>query len=231
MSRLARVVIPGCPHHVIQRGNRRQRAFFCDEDRIFYLRLLKKYGDDSGIKFWAYCLMDNHVHLIAVPEDSDSLARGIGRAHWKYALSVNFREDWKGCLWQDRFFSCPLGGRYIFAAVRYVELNPVRAGIALNAADYPWSSARFHVYGTPDTLISGNPYGIERRNWTDFLNEKQSDSDYKSIRTHVSTGRPLGEQGFVEELEKLTGRVLREKGRGRKVQSHGGGHGLASPFD
>src|SRR4030042_452313 len=104
MPRIARVVIPGCPHHIVQRGNRRQRVFFNDDDRIYYLQLLRKYGDLEGIKFWAYCLMENHVHLIAVPSHHQSLFKGLGMAHWKYTLKVNLREDWRGYLWQGRFF-------------------------------------------------------------------------------------------------------------------------------
>ncbi|MGZ5495123.1 MAG: transposase, partial [Candidatus Aminicenantales bacterium] len=108
MSRLPRVVVPGYPHHIVQRGNRRQIVFFQEQDRMFYLRLLRKYGSEAGIDFWSYCLMDNHVHIIAVPKRIDSFSRGLGRAHWKYTLSVNLREDWKGYLWQGRFYSCPL---------------------------------------------------------------------------------------------------------------------------
>jgi putative transposase len=129
--RIARVVIPGIPHHVVQRGNRRQKVFFNDEDRVYYLRLLKKYGDKAGLSFWAYCLMPNHVHMIAVPKTSDSLAEAMAAANWRYALAVNFREDWRGCLWQGRFYSCPLDQPHLIAAARYIERNPVRSAMLL----------------------------------------------------------------------------------------------------
>ena len=89
MSRLPRVVVPGYPHHIVQRGNRRQIVFFQEQDRMFYLRLLRKYGSEAGIDFWSYCLMDNHVHIIAVPKRIDSFSRGLGRAHWKYLSLIH----------------------------------------------------------------------------------------------------------------------------------------------
>src|SRR4030042_3344647 len=121
MPRKNRVVVPDYPHHVIQRGNRRQRVFFGDEDRRFYLSLLKKQGDRSGLSFWAYCLMDNHVHLIAVPKTPECLAHGMSTVSWRYTLAINLREDWKGSLWQGRFKSYPLDDKDLAAAVRYIE--------------------------------------------------------------------------------------------------------------
>ncbi len=120
MARLARIVVPGCPHHLIQRGNRRQRVFFSEEDRGFYLTLLGRQAKKCGIAIWAFCLMENHVHLIAVPKAEDSFARGIGELHRQYTLVVNTREGWKGFLWQGRFISYPLDEGHTYAAVRYV---------------------------------------------------------------------------------------------------------------
>ena len=216
MSRIARVVIPGCPHHIVHRGNRRQRVFFCDEDRVYYLQLLKKYGDLEGIRYWAYCLMNNHVHLIAVPAHRQSLFKGLGVAHWKYTLKINLREDWRGYLWQGRYFSCPLQDKYIFAAIRYVELNPVRAGIAGRADEYPWSSAKAHMNHFQDRLITENPLGITQKDWGAFLAQGTPESEARLIKLHSATGRPLGDECFTAALEKTTGRVLRQNKRGRK---------------
>jgi len=128
MPRIARVVAVGEPHHVIQRGNRRQIVFFHDGDKQAYLKILKLHSRLFEFQVWAYCLMDNHVHLIIVPEKEDSLVKGIGEIHKLYTRMVNFREGWRGYLWQGRFKSVPLGEHYLYAAVRYVERNPVRAG-------------------------------------------------------------------------------------------------------
>ena len=119
MARIARIVIPGVPHHIIQRGNRRQDVFFCDEDRKRYLAILLEESGKAGLTYWAYCLMNNHVHLIAVPKDEKGLAKGIGETHRKYTKYINTREKWRGYLWQGRFMSCPLDEKHLYAAVRY----------------------------------------------------------------------------------------------------------------
>ena len=153
MGRIARVVAEGMPHHVIQRGNRRQKVFFKDEDKQSYLTILKEQSERFGVNYWAYCLMDNHVHLIAVPETRESLARAIGEAHRRYTRMINFREGWRGYLWQGRFSSFLLEERHLYAAIRYVERNPVRVKIVKRAEDYKWSSAYAHVSKGGDELI------------------------------------------------------------------------------
>jgi putative transposase len=216
MSRVARVVIPDCPHHIIQRGSRRQIVFFSDEDRRFYLRLLREYADAAGITIWAYCLMDNHVHLIALPKYPDSFARGLSTVHWKYSLFINLRNEWKGHLWQARYLSYPLGESYLFAAIRYVELNPVRAGIVFKAEDYPWSSAHAHVLKTPDVILADGSLSSRISNWADFLTTAPSETEARLLRRHAASGRPLGDERFIQKLEELMGRAFVEKKRGRK---------------
>ena len=134
MARLARVVAPGLPHLVTQRGNRGQPTFFCDEDYRGYLELMGQWCGAHKVKIWAYCLMPNHVHLIAVPQSADGLARAIGEVHRRYTCMVNFREGWRGHLWQGRFASFVLDKPYLLTAARYVELNPVRAGWSTHPA-------------------------------------------------------------------------------------------------
>ena len=216
MSRIARIVIPGIPHHIVQRGNRRQTVFFCDEDRIYYLGLLKKAGDKAGLAFWAYCLMRNHLHLIGVPKTENSLAVTMASANWKYSLTINFREDWRGCLWQGRFYSCPLDHPHLIASARYIERNPVRAKIVENPEDFPWSSARAHIGGTVDALIEASPLTEEIRDWRSFINQEESEETIKGIRRNLVTGRPLGDEAFIERLEKMTGRVLKKQKTGPK---------------
>ncbi len=157
MARVARVVVPDVPHHVTQRRNRRQDVFFSDADRIEYLRLMAEWCSVSGVGIWACYLMPNHVHLVAVPEREDSLARGIGEAHGRYTRMVNFYKGWKGYLWQGRFASFPMDEPYLLAAARYVELSPVRARLVRRAEDYAWSSAQAHLAGKDDSLVKVQP--------------------------------------------------------------------------
>ncbi len=145
MARIARVVVPGYPHHIIQRGNRRMDVFFSDDDYLTYITLLKNATHRYGVAIWAYCLMTNHAHFIAVPRKADSLARCFADAHVKYTRMINKRQGWKGHLWQARFGSNVLDENYLRAAVRYVERNPVRAGIVDKAWEYRWSSAAWHT--------------------------------------------------------------------------------------
>ncbi|MDO9079874.1 MAG: transposase [Desulfuromonadales bacterium] len=145
MARIARVIAPGIPHHLTQRGNRRQQTFFCDDDYSTYIDLMAEWCGKYRVTIWAWCLMPNHVHLIAVPESEESLARAIGEAHRRYTRRINFREKWRGHLWQERFASFPMDEGHLVSAARYVEMNPVAAGIVASPEDYPWSSARAHL--------------------------------------------------------------------------------------
>ena len=147
MARIARVVAPGIPHHGTQRGNRRQATVFCPDDYQAYKTLMAQWCRSCEVEIWAYCLMPNHVHLIAVPKSADELRRAIGEAHRRYTRRVNFREGWRGHLWQGRFASCPLDGSYLLAATRYIEQNPIRAGLVDRPEGYLWSSASAHLSG------------------------------------------------------------------------------------
>jgi putative transposase len=160
MARLARAVVAGYPHHITQRGNRRLPTFFSDEDYEAYLALMAAHGAACGVEVWAWCLMPNHVHLVAVPKTAEALARAVGEAHRRYTRGINFREGWRGHLWQERFFSCVLDGPHALAAARYVERNPVRAGLVKRAWDWPWSSAAGHgACGRADAQGRPSPVG------------------------------------------------------------------------
>ena len=153
MARMARVVIPGYPHHITQRGNRRQKTFFCDNDYQVYIELMAEWCGRCGVAIWAYCLMPNHVHFIMVPDSEEGLRRAIGEAHRRYTRHINFRENWRGHLWQGRFASYVLDGQYLLAAARYIELNPVRAKLTKHPRVYPWSSAAAHIKGCAMDLL------------------------------------------------------------------------------
>lgn len=156
MARIARAVAPGIPHHITQRGNRRQQTFFNDEDYQVYLELMSEWCITYDVSAWAYCLMPNHVHLILVPDKKEGLNLAVGEAHRRYTRRINVREGWRGHLWQGRFSSFILDERYLLACARYVELNPVRAGLVKNPEDWPWSSAEPHIAEKDDILVKTN---------------------------------------------------------------------------
>ncbi|AJE02705.1 transposase [Geobacter pickeringii] len=216
MARIARVIAAGIPHHVTQRGNRRMQTFFGDDDYRAYISLLSEWCRKCSVAIWAYCLMPNHVHLIAVPESEDALRRGIGEAHRRYSRMVNFRENWRGHLWQGRFASFPMDETYLLAAARYVEMNPVVAGLAEGAAAWPWSSARAHLAATDDELVTVAPLLEIAGDWRLFLSEKGDDGQADDIRKHERTGRPLGSEVFVEQLEMVLDRPLKRGKPGPK---------------
>lgn len=147
---MARVVVPGVPHHVTQRGNNRQDVFFCDDDRLAYLRMLAAECRRHLVEVHGLCLMTNHVHVVATPATAPSLAQAIGRAHWKYAQYINRMHGRSGHLWQGRFYSAALDEAHFWTTLAYVERNPVRAAMVDRPWDYPWSSAAAHV-GSPGT--------------------------------------------------------------------------------
>ena len=224
MARLARVVLPHLPHHVIQRGVRSLPIFHSPADREAYLDLVATFGARYGVQFWAWCLMTNHVHLVVVPpEDPAALARAIGEAHRRYTRLVNFREGVRGHLFQERFHSFPIQtDLHLLTVVRYVERNPVRAKLVRQAVDYPWSSARHHAAHTPDRLVTNSPLHALAPDWSQVLTEPDPELD--AVRRHVRTGRPWGSEAWITTLEQQVGRSLRPrtggwpKGRARLVQ-------------
>ena len=216
MARIARVVGPGIPHHVTQRGNRRQETFFCAEDYQAYIGLMREWCGYWKVEVWAYCLMPNHVHLIAVPPSEDGLRRAIGEAHRRYTRRVNFREGWRGHLWQGRFATYPLDEPYLLAAARYIEQNPVRAGLAETPWKYPWSSAAAHAAGEYDALITVAPLLALVGNWTDFLATGAPEDEVKDLRRHERSGRPLGREPCVAAIEGRLGRTLQRGKPGPK---------------
>ncbi len=159
MARFARLVVPHVPHHVTQRGNRRQQVFFGDNDYRAYLDLLRTWSTLTETRIWAYCLMPNHVHVIAVPPDETGLARTFSETHRRYTRRINFREGWRGHLWQSRFASFAMDEAHLFRCVRYVELNPVRAGLSRSPAQWPWSSAAEHAGHTSERICDPAPFG------------------------------------------------------------------------
>jgi len=213
---MARTVIPGIPHHVIQRGVRRLEVFKSDNDYNTYLDLISKSCKKAGTEVWAYCLMSNHVHLILVPSSEDGLRASLGDAHRQYTRLINFRERCRGHLWQERFHSFAMDEDYLLAAVRYVELNPVHADMVNQAGDYQWSSARAHLAGEDDRLVNVAPMLNRVNDWRAYLDSGLDESTKETFRLHGRTGRPLGDEAFLESIERIAGRVLRPQKPGRK---------------
>jgi len=173
-----------------------------------------------SVEIWAYCLMPNHVHLIAVPDYPEGLCRAIGEAHRRYTRQINFREKWKGHLWQGRFSSFLMDEEHLLAATRYVELNPLKAGLVSTPEEYQWSSARAHMEGKDDALVTVKPLLELVGNWRQFLCGGVSNDEYELMQQHERTGRPLGNKQFVEQLESQLDRILipQKGGRPKKIR-------------
>ena len=216
MARVARVVVPGYPHHVTQRGNRRQRTFFSNADYLAYIDLLADAKADAEVEIWAYCLMPNHVHFVAVPSHKDSLARLFQDAHRRYTRMLNFRSGWRGHLWQERFHSVVMDEPHLIAATRYVELNPVRAALCRKPRDWRWSSVHAHLAGRDDSLVTVRPMLRLFRDWSAYLETSDDDEYTARIRLHTRTGRPAGTDLFLNQLEMITGRKLKKLKPGPK---------------
>ncbi len=216
MARPPRVVAVDTPHHVTQRGNGRHFVLESDSDRLVYLDLLRNYTRLHLLRLLGYCLMSNHVHLVVTPQRPESLAVAMRHVHGRYAAYFNARYGSSGHVWQGRYYSCPMDASRFWSALRYVELNPVRAGLAANAADYPWSSAALHcgdagADGLVDLLDWGEVWTPTV--WRAHLAAGQTEQEAESIRRSTHTGRPLGGFDFVKSLEKALQRKL-DPGKG-----------------
>ena len=220
MARQARIVMPGAAHHVTQRGNYQQDVFFTQDDRRVYLRYLRESAAQNGLEVTAYCLMTNHVHLIAVPEHDLSLSRALGRTHLMYAQYVHRLHGRVGHLWQSRFYSNPMDDAHAWNAIAYVELNPRRAGMVRKPWDYPWSSAATHCGKgvDPAGLLSLDTWRAEitPKLWRDTLSAfARQTGHHEVLRAACRTGRPLGDDTFLSKLEAHLGHRLPRYGRGR----------------
>ncbi len=207
-------MLPDVACHITQRGVDRRETFSCSQDRLTYLRLLRENLSDAGTRLLGFCLMTNHLHLIAVPEHADSLAVLLRRVHGRYAQYYNIRSGRTGHLWQNRFFACALDGEHLWKALPYTERNPVRAGLVPSAGEYRWSSAAAHLGG-------GDEFGVldlnwwlrqdRREQWAEALRVEDAE-DAGALRRCTYAGQPYGSEDFVSRLSRRFGRYWK---RGR----------------
>ena len=211
------MVLPGIPHHVTQRGNRRERTFFEEGDYALYLDLLAEASARHGVEIWSYCLMPNHVHIIAVPRDEDGLGRTFRHVHRHYTGYVNARMRVTGHLWQGRFGSVAMDEAHLFAALRYVALNPVRARLVERAEDWRWSSTRALFARTDDHVVRTGPALGRIGDFKAFLlQEIDEDFTYAALRKAETLGRPIGSRAWLEDMEARSGLNLLPAKRGPK---------------
>jgi putative transposase len=218
MPRRSRAIAVGYPHHITQRGNYRQTVFAVADDYTRYMEWLARYSRKYGLDIWAYCLMPNHVHFVGVPGLADSLSRTFNTVHMQYAQYYNQKMETKGHLWQGRFFSCVLDERHAYAAVRYVELNPVRGSLVASPEQYPWSSAKSHITGTFDPALSGQCFLAETvKDWGRYLKDDEDQDAQKKVIKATSSGHPCGTEDFIRQMEGQLGRrfIPRPAGRPR----------------
>lgn len=216
MPRMARIVAVGYPHHITQRGNNKQDVFFDSSDYTHYLKWLEEFTGKYKLSILAYCLMPSHVHLIAIPWILNSLSKVFNTCHMLYSQYLNRKRLSGGHLWQARFYSCVLSEAHLYAAIRYVENNPVRAKLVKKAEDWEWSSARAHLNSEKGILSLANIDDfLDVRDWRDYLG-LPDENTIEKIRENTLNGRPLGSEEFTMKLEEHFGKPLRPLKRGRK---------------
>lgn len=218
MARTARIVIPGEPHHITQRGNNKQNVFLSNRDRTAYLRFLKEESNRHGLHIVGFCLMSNHIHIIGIPSEAESLQKAIGRTHFRYTQIFNRLHNRSGHLWQNRYFSCAMDETHFMYTLRYVEQNPVRAGLEKRPWDYPWSSAKAHIGETsPSGLLDLSWWKSIQGSveWKQILMEGLPENVPTTLMRNTQTGRPLGSESFIHQVETKLNRRVRPLPGGR----------------
>jgi putative transposase len=222
MPRMGRIVAVDMPHHITQRGNYQNAVFADDGDRQIYLKYIYKASKEANLRILAYCLMDNHVHFIAIPQEENSLAKTFNTAHMRYSQYFNKKRKVKGHLWQGRLFSCVLDETHLISAVRYIERNPVRAKMVKSPLDWKYSSAKAHTGGKEEFLCSVkelfNYIEFDEKKWKKYIIEKDEKEDKDNIVKHTASGRPLGSADFIARLENKLGKRLHALPWGRPVK-------------
>ncbi len=220
MPRRRRIVVPGYPHHVTQRGNRQMKVF-CDEaDRRVFLRMLREASDLYSLRHYSYSLMTNHIHMISVPEYVASLPLAMHDVLGSYASYFNAKYGLSGRLWQGRFYSAVMDEEHFWLGLRYVERNAVRAGIVTRAEEYVWSAAAAHCGLRDDPILTPLPrIPSYISSWSAWIEVVEANEQLRIIRENTKTGRPCGGEPFIEELERILGVRLKRRRRGGAKES------------
>lgn len=219
MARQARIVIPNTAHHITQRGNRGEQVFFEKADYKTYLDILLEQCERFKLSLFSYCLLPNQIHLIVEPEEPALMARAIGETHRRYSCIINERNNWRGHLFQDRFFSYPVDEQNALRAARFIETLPVTAGIAPKPENYLWSSAKARIKVIENTFLKPFRSFHVVHNWADYLERPMNPDELRTIQLHLQTGRPRGSDLFLDNIEAQIGRSVRPKKRGRKPKN------------
>ena len=224
MPRTARLVVPGYPFHITQRGNFGFNVFDDDRDRVKYLNWVNKYSRKFYLSHIGYCLMRNHVHFISIPQKEDSLSKVFSIVHMRYSQYFNKKRNNNGHLWQGRYYSCLLDDTHLLMALRYVERNPVRANITTKPWNWKWSSAADHTgIGNGILELKGLSEYMEfnPRHWKEYLDSQEDKKELNEIRKHTMKGFPLGSKDFLIELSNKTGIEIKQNPRGRPRNNDG----------
>ena len=207
MARLARLVLPNFPHHLVQKGNNAQSVFLDSNDYSRYIQLACKYSHKYSVDISAYCLMSNHIHILAAPAKENGLAEMMRPVAGLYARYFNKKYGKKGHLWETRFYSSVVeADSYLFCVAQYIELNPVRAGIVTKPEDWRFSSATHHINGVADPLVSAQLYEeSEMEQYRKILAEGPEDEVIEEIRSCTSGCKPIGGKRFIARLARKFG--------------------------
>ncbi len=217
MSRIGRIIIPEVPYHVTQRGNNRQKIFFETKDYQIYLSFLKKYASRYKLQIYCYCIMPNHIHLIAYPTEETSLTNTVSRTNMMYTRYRNELDARSGHLWQGRFYSCAMESVHLYRAANYVENNPVRCGLVKTPDQWPWSSALKHLSGKLDVLETDAKWPDEETiaDWPAILNMKQETETLDALKRATESGRPYASEEWINNQELVIGKKFPRSGPGR----------------
>lgn len=216
MARIRRIVVQNIPHHITQRGVRSMNIFFKDEDYECYKELLLNQCEIHDLDVISYCLMTNHIHLIVIPRNKESLSKAIGETHRLYTRKINFEQKVRGHLFQERFYSTPLDEEHFLYALRYVEQNPVKAYMVQYPWDYKYSSARYRLKLISKDIVSDYDVIDNILNYQDFL---QEDTQIKLLKGKTRTGKPCGDESFYDKIQSITGVDYKKKKTGPKANN------------
>jgi putative transposase len=215
MPRDTRLIIPNICHHALQRGNNRQDVFHDNDDRLYYLEWARKLAEKYHVPIIGYCLMTNHIHLLILPRNNDGLINFMKLVSQRYTQYFNRRYHRSGKLWENRYKLHPVDPEVYYVVLKYIEMNPVRAGLVSDGAAYPWSSASYHLLGKENQTIMADCLHHSVFSYKEFFYEEERDEELEAIRTAAQQGKAWGRLAFLEKLADSLDRIVVPRKRGR----------------